>query len=161
MAEADRKAREEFHRKVAGLYRAVSGSINAASDLQSRLKAAHKALEDTPAAEALLAQADSIEKRSNEILRVLQGDRALAARNENVPTSINDRVTYIMEGSRFSLAKPTQTQQNAYSIAAAEFNEQLAKLHNLITVDFDKLQKDMETAGAPWTPGRVPEWQEK
>jgi hypothetical protein len=91
----------------------------------------------------------------------LQGDRALAARNENVPTSINDRVTYIMEGSRFSLAKPTQTQQNAYSIAAAEFNEQLAKLHNLITVDFDKLQKDMETAGAPWTPGRVPEWQEK
>ena len=161
IAEADRKAREEFHRKVAGLYRAVSGSINAASDLQSRLKAAHKALEDTPAAEALLAQADSIEKRSNEILRVLQGDRALAARNENVPTSINDRVTYIMEGSRFSLAKPTQTQQNAYSIAAAEFNEQLAKLHNLITVDFDKLQKDMETAGAPWTPGRVPEWQEK
>jgi photosystem II stability/assembly factor-like uncharacterized protein len=161
MAEADRAAREEFNRKVARLYRAVSGSINAANDLQSRLKAAHKALDDTPASEGLMAQADSIEKRSHEILRVLQGDRALAARNENVPTSINDRVTYIMEGSRFSIARPTKTQEDAYSIAAAEFNEQLAKSRTLITSDFEKLQKDMEAAGAPWTPGRVPEWQEK
>jgi len=24
-----------------------------------------------------------------------------------------------------------------------------------------KLEKDMEAAGAPWTPGRVPEWQEQ
>jgi hypothetical protein len=24
-----------------------------------------------------------------------------------------------------------------------------------------KLEKDMEAAGAPWTPGRVPEWSEK
>ena len=103
----------------------------------------------------------NIEKRSHEILRALQGDRALAARNENVPTSINDRVTYIMEGSRFSTARPTRTQEDAYSVAAAEFNEQLAKLRTLITSAFDKLQKDMEAAGAPWTPGRVPEWQEK
>src|SRR5262249_30732308 len=42
MAEADRAAREEFNRKVARLYRAVSGSINAANDLQSRIKATHK-----------------------------------------------------------------------------------------------------------------------
>ena len=24
-----------------------------------------------------------------------------------------------------------------------------------------KLEKDMEAAGAPWTPGRMPEWSEK
>jgi photosystem II stability/assembly factor-like uncharacterized protein len=161
VAEADRAARAEFHRRVARLYRAVSGSINAANDLQAKLKAARKALNDTPAAEALVAQADNLEKRSNEILRALQGDRALAARNENVPTSINDRVTYIMEGSRFSAARPTKTQEDAYSVAAGEFNELLAKLRTLITSDFEKLQKDMEAAGAPWTPGRVPEWQEK
>ena len=28
-------------------------------------------------------------------------------------------------------------------------------------VDLAKLEKDMEAAGAPWTPGRVPEWTEK
>src|SRR5205807_2577082 len=27
--------------------------------------------------------------------------------------------------------------------------------------DLSKLEKDMEAAGAPWTPGRMPEWSEK
>ncbi len=66
-----------------------------------------------------------------------------------------------MEGERFSLAKPTQTNMDSYSIAAAEFADQLAKLHALVDVDLTKLEKDMEAAGAPWTPGRVPEWSEK
>jgi hypothetical protein len=50
---------------------------------------------------------------------------------------------------------------DSYNIAAAEFAEQLAKLHTLVEVDLGKLEKDMEAAGAPWTPGRVPEWSEK
>jgi hypothetical protein len=78
-----------------------------------------------------------------------------------VPSSINDRVTNIMDGERFSLAKPTQSHIDNYNIAAAEFTEQLARLHTLVEADLTKLEKDMEAAGAPWTPGRVPEWSEK
>jgi len=104
--------------------------------------------------------ADSIEKRSSEILRALRGDTALAVRNENVPTSINDRVTNIMEGERFAITAPTQTHQDAAAIAADEFAQQLNSLRTLVQ-DFARLQKDMEAAGAPWTPGRVPEWPEK
>jgi hypothetical protein len=85
----------------------------------------------------------------------------MAKRNEPVPSSINDRVDAIMEGERFALAKPTQSHVDDYTIAAAEFAEQLSKLHALVEVDLAKLEKDMEAAGAPWTPGRVPEWSEK
>jgi hypothetical protein len=158
---ADRAALEEFQRKVAALYRAVSGAINSANEVQSRLKAIRKALQDTPSAQPLMASADAIEKRSNEILRALRGDVALAARNENVPTSINDRVTKIMEGERFAITAPTQTHREAYAVATEEFAQQLASLHALVQVDLSKLEKEMEAAGAPWTPGRVPEWQEK
>jgi hypothetical protein len=28
-------------------------------------------------------------------------------------------------------------------------------------VDLAKLEKEMEAAGAPWTPGRLPEWQDQ
>jgi hypothetical protein len=49
----------------------------------------------------------------------------------------------------------------SYRIAAAEFADQLAKLRTLVDVDLAKLEKDMEATGAPWTPGRVPEWSEK
>jgi hypothetical protein len=82
-------------------------------------------------------------------------------RQEPVPSSINDRVEIIMEGERFALTKPTQTHLDDYNIAASEFAGELAKLRALVEVDLAKLEKDMEAAGAPWTPGRVPEWSEK
>jgi hypothetical protein len=160
MAPADRAAQQDFNHRVSRLYRAVSGAINSANDVQNRLKAIRKALQDTASAQPLEAQADAIEQRNNEILRALRGDAALAARSENVPTSINDRMSNIMEGERFSITRPTQTHLDAYTIAAEEFAQQLAKLQTLIRVDLAKLERDMEAAGAPWTPGRVPEWQE-
>jgi len=162
LSREDREAQEEFQRKVARLYRAVSGAIHTGEDLETRLKAIRTALHETPTIEKELgATADTLEQRNREILRVLRGDQELAKRNEPVPSSINDRVNSIMEGERFALTKPTQTHVDAYNIAAGDFTEALAKLHTLVVVDFAKLEKDMETAGAPWTPGRVPEWSEK
>ena len=58
LSPADRTAQQEFHRKVSHLYRAVSGTINTANDLQSRLKTIRKALQDTPGSDALSAEAD-------------------------------------------------------------------------------------------------------
>jgi hypothetical protein len=161
MTAADQAAQEEFQRKVARLYRAVSGALHTADDVEARVKAIRGALRETPAAEKLSAAADSIEQANRGILRVLRGDTEMQKRNEAVPSSINDRVQAIMEGERFSLARPTQSHVDDYNIAAAEFAEQLGKLHALVEVDLAKLEKDMEAAGAPWTPGRVPEWREK
>ena len=156
------RRRRNFSGRSPRLYRAVSGALHTAEDVESRLKTIREALRETPAAEKHLgAVADSIEQRDREILRALRGDVEMAKRSEPVPTSIDDRVNSIMEGERFSLAKPTQTNIDSYNIAAAEFADQLAKLHALVEVDLTKLEKDMESAGAPWTPGRVPEWSEK
>jgi hypothetical protein len=161
MTAADRTAQQEFQRKVARLYRAESGAVHTAQDVEARLKGIRAALRETPAAEKLNATADAIEKSDREILRALDGDPELEKRQEPVPTSINNRMEAIMEGERFSLAKPTKSHVEDYDIAAAEFAEQLSKLHTLVEVDLTKLEKDMEAAGAPWTPGRVPEWSEK
>jgi len=162
MSAADRTAQEEFQRKVARLYRAVSGALHTSEEVEERLKAIRAALRETPAAEKQLgAAADSIEQRNREILRALRGDTEMQKRNEPIPTSINDRVNAILEGERFAITKPTQTHLDDYSIAAGEFAGQLERLHALIEVDLAKLEKDMEAAGAPWTPGRVPEWRDK
>jgi photosystem II stability/assembly factor-like uncharacterized protein len=162
MNAGDLAAREEFHRKVARLYRAVSGAMHTADEVEDRMKSMREALKDTPAAEKQLeAEADRIEKNTRAILRALSGDAEMQKRNEPVASSINDRIAAIMEGERFSLAKPTESHVEDYNIAAAEFTEQLAKLHTMVEVDLAKLVKDMEAAGAPWTPGRVPDWSEK
>jgi hypothetical protein len=162
LSAADRTAQEEFLRKVTRLYRAISGALHTSEEVESRLKAMREALREAPAAEKELgAVPDALEQRDREIRRALRGDVEVAKRSENVPSSIHDRVNSVMEGERFSLAKPTQSHIDSYNIAAAEFAEELAKLRTLVDVDLTKLEKDMEAAGAPWTPGRVPEWSEK
>jgi hypothetical protein len=158
MSPADRIAQEQFLRKVARL----SGALHTSEEVQSRLKAIRAALREAPAAEKQLGTvADALEQRDRDIRRALRGDVEVAKRSELVASSVNDRVNSVMEGERFSLAKPTQSHVDSYNIAAADFAEQLSKLRMLVEVDLSKLEKDMETAGAPWTPGRVPEWQEK
>jgi len=162
MTAEDRAAQEEFLRKVARLYRSVSGAIHVAEDVQAHLKEMREAIRDVPASEKQLdAQADLIEQKDRELLRALHGDKILQKRNEIVPSSINDRLQAIMEGERFSLTKPTQTHMDDYNIAAGEFGDQLSKLRTLVEVDMASLEKAMNAAGAPWTPGRVPEWSEK
>jgi len=126
------------------------------------MKTVRAALHEVPAAEGQLGpEADAIEKQNTDLLRALRGDIALAARNENIAPSMNDRVTGIMEGERFSLAKPTQTHVTDYAIASEELSKQLANLKTLIEVDLAKLEREMEAAGAPWTPGRMVEWNDK
>ncbi len=162
MPPADRAALLAFQRKVADLQRAVTGALNTANTLQARLVSIKAALRNTPAdTRQMMDQAESIQNRLEPILRALRGDTILAARNYNVPDSIMEQVNRIVSDQRFSISRPTQTQIDGYTLAGEEFSRQLAKLKSLIEVDVASLEKAMEAAGAPWTPGRIPEWKEK
>src|ERR1700682_5527327 len=50
------------------------------------------------------------------------------------------------------------THREQYAIAASEFAEKLKQLKALYA-RFDALQQRVEHSGAPWTPGRFPDWQ--
>ncbi len=157
-----RKDLFEFQQKTARLQRAVSGALEAANALAARLEQIKRTVDYTPNIEnAWKEKARDIEKRNRDILRVLRGDVALRTRNENTPISVAERVESIVDAQRFALAKPTQTQRDAYKIAGEEFSEELGKLRKLMDVDMRELDKALNAAGAPWTPGRLPEWKEK
>jgi hypothetical protein len=137
------------------------GALEAANQLKTRLGLIKRAIQETPAADAqLMGSAVSIEKQLNEILRELRGDIVLRARNEITPTSISERVNDIVNEQRMSIARPTETQIEQYRIASRDFEQELAKLRALIETDLARLEKAMEQAGAPWTPGRIPEWKD-
>jgi len=162
MNPADREALEQFQQKVARLQRAVTGATETANALKPRLAAIKRALLLTPAAgDKLLDEASRIDQRTNDILRALRGDVVLRSRNENTPPSINDRVFGIVGDQSSSTARPTRTQEEQYKAAAAEFDGVLGQLRQLVEVDLKNLEKQMEAAGAPWTPGRIPEWHEQ
>jgi photosystem II stability/assembly factor-like uncharacterized protein len=162
LAEADRKELAEFQRNVARLQRTMTAALGTANDLAARLEQAKKALDQTPAADAKTKElVRKMIQEDRDVLRVLRGDVALRARNENTPVSTAERVEYIIESQRFAVAKPTATQREAYRIAGEELTQEIAKLRKLVDVDMKELEKAMDAAGAPWTPGRLPEWKEK
>jgi photosystem II stability/assembly factor-like uncharacterized protein len=162
MNPADRALLVEFQQKVARLQRAVTGAVETANQLKTRLGLIKRALQETPAADAKLSQdAMAIERRTNDILRALRGDVAARARNENTLPSISDRVGTIVGDQRMSTSRPTQTQTDHYAIASKDFEQVLAQLRALVEGDLARLEKAMEAAGAPWTPGRIPEWKDQ
>ena len=57
-----------------------------------------------------------------------------------------------------STSAPTQTQRNAYEIVAEEFSPILQSVKKLSEEDVKEIEKKLEEIGAPYTPGRVPEW---
>ena len=69
-----------------------------------------------------------------------------------------DRVQQVVSGHWSSTSEATQTHRREYDIAAAQFGPVLEKLRTLIEVDLASVESLAEAAGAPWTPGRVPEW---
>ena len=162
MKAEDRTALNDFQAKLARLYRAVAGSLRTGDEVRTDLGAIRRALQETPAAGPQLGQSvDRITENLNQIMIKLRGDTALAQRSEPTPVPINGRVTDIMGGERLSTQRPTRSHMDEYTVAAQQFADQLAKLHQLVDVDLKNLEKAMEAAGAPWTPGRVPEWKQE
>jgi photosystem II stability/assembly factor-like uncharacterized protein len=153
--EAGRKELLEFQQKVARLERAVSGALDAANDLKSRIGKIKDAIDATPAMDRKwAAAARTLEKKNDEILRALRGDVTLARHNENVPESISARVGRIVGNEEAWLGRPPGTDVEAYGIASQEFATEQAKLRTLLDMDLKAIEKALDDAGAPWTPGR-------
>ena len=160
--EQDRGALQQCQQKLAHLDRALTGAIQTGNDVDKRLTSVQQSLRDTPGdVSALVVRGDDLQSRLREIMRALRGDVVLRRRQDITPVAINDRVNQIEDEERFSTVRPTQTHIDSYNIAAQQFGEQLSKLRQLVDLDLKKLEDDMEKAGAPWTPGHVPQWSEQ
>ncbi len=152
----------DFQEKVGRLQKGVSAALSVAGDTTSRLEQIKRALDHVPSVDAKWQkEARALEKRNRAILLALRGDAVLRGRNENTPLSIQERVGYVLSSHRFALSRPTRTQQESYRIAAEEFAEQLPRLRKLVEVDLKALEKALDEAGVPHTPGRLPVWERK
>ena len=114
---------------------------------------------DTPGADpALSDRVRAFETRLQDLLIDLDGDSTRSSRNAPTPPSVADRVNQIVSGHWSATSAPTRTHRDNYAIAAAAFAELLTDFRSLVEVDLKGLEEEMEAAGAPWTPGRVPRW---
>jgi len=149
---------QAFQQKVWDLERAFRGAVKWATEADSRLAHTRKALYDTPAADtALLAESQRLQTELDDIVVELSGDETRENRNVFTPPSISERVNRIVQSQWDTTSAPTQTMKDGYEWAADAFAKELGRLKALAS-DLEAFENQLESAGAPWTPGRLPNW---
>jgi photosystem II stability/assembly factor-like uncharacterized protein len=158
LAAADKKAVSEFGKKVLELHRATSATNEYAEELQNKLKFMKEAALQTPSIDpSVEKRINDLQNRLTEVSRKMNGDVTLLKREFEAPTSIEGRIGSIMEGLVSTTAAPTTTFMNSYNIASSQFTDVHTEV-KAIDVEVRKIEDMLERAGAPYTPGRLPEW---
>ncbi|MFQ5738526.1 MAG: glycosyl hydrolase [Acidobacteriota bacterium] len=158
----DRAALLAFQRQTAGLQRAVLGAVRAAREAATQMKYIKKSILEAPQAGLELRErARLLEIRLKDFQMELSGDPVRGRYNAPRKPSIVGRVQRIVSGHWASTSAPTTTQRHSYQAAADAFAPLLERLRTLIETDLSQLGRDLEKAGVPWSPGRVPRWEPK
>ena len=155
MTDAERAQLVEFQRQISALQRAVGGAIEAGTAAKTRIGFLKRAASEAPVAnQQFINQTKAFDDEINSILNALRGGRE----NSDIPPpSIAARVSVVADTIRLSTVKPTQTQIDQYNLSESEFRPVLARLRNLVENELPRFEKALEEAGAPLTPGRLPQ----
>lgn len=156
--EAAPKPYIEFMTKFDNLRRAYAGAMEAANSAKARTGAAKRAIDEGGADWKLREQAAQLDARATAILRKLRGNEVLAARQDPDTPSLSSRLFNIANELGRSMMPPTRTHEDSFKIISEELAAELAKLKTLVDTDLKRLEKEMDAAGVPHTPGRIPEW---
>ena len=155
----DRGAVLAFQQQTARLQRAVLGAAEVVDETGRRLDHLAAAWAATPRASLELRdRVSALDGRLDDLRSELFGDHTVARRNEPTPPTMYQRVLRAAYGGWTVTSAPTATHRRGYEIAAGEFAGWLQRLRTLVEQDLAALEDEMEAAGAPWTPGRVPVW---
>ena len=159
MNEADFKILSEFQQKVTRLQRAVTGASENIDATRLKLTAIKTALDLTPGAPVKLrADVKGLEDRLAAMQLVVVGDTFAAGRYVDTVPALAERIRNVAGNMRLSTSKPAAFWVDNYNLTAREFEKELEKLRVLLDVDLKKLERELDAAGAPATPGRLPEF---
>jgi hypothetical protein len=148
-----------FQDKLSKLQKALTATQEAATEAGTRLDSIKRAIDATPSLTSKFhEQALGLQRDLAAINLALSGDRVWRSHNEGVPASISDRIQAAASPLRGTTSHPTKTAAEQYQIGSDQLALQIPKLRKLIEIDIRNLEKQLDAAGAPPTPGRLPDW---
>lgn len=160
IAAGDQQALRAFNEKVAALSRAISaadahrGRLN---DVLPYLESAAMSVRELATSE--LAEVSSIRKDLKKVNQELVGDNILVRYESQARMSLKGRTDLIIGSLWNTTAGPTGTYERAYQEAHSMFAPVLSELRELHRRT-QALEDRLEKLGAPYTPGRMPVWED-
>jgi hypothetical protein len=155
----DLAALGSFNKKVAELQRVVVGTSAYTGEMNTRIRYVKEAIQRTPGAQtdALSKKIYDLEKRMAQVSKSLNGDATLSRREFETLPGINSLVNGIAYSLWNTTSGPNGTLENAYQQASQKFGAVHTEV-KAIDNELKTVEQQLEKAGAPYTPGRLPDW---
>ena len=99
-------------------------------------------------------EAGDMERNFLDLRERLMGNRTRRAMGDHGPVSVERRINVVVIGAALSTYGPTPTHLRSLEIAREELALILTELERLAGTDLPALEKRLDAAGVPWTPGR-------
>jgi hypothetical protein len=155
----DKAALSAFNKKLAELQRVVTGTNAYTNDINNRLRFLKEAVIRTPGvntAEATQKIYD-IERRMLAVGTALNGDASLSRREFEALPGINGMVNGIAAALWGTTSAPNGNLEQAYQQALQKFGKVYTEV-KAVDSELNALEMQLEKSGAPYTPGRLPDW---
>jgi photosystem II stability/assembly factor-like uncharacterized protein len=146
-----------FNREAARLQRAALGAGQALTEVENRLRLLAQAIDQTPAAATLRDSARAAVAVGRDLRTEFSGDQTVGSRNEPTSVTILGRVGRVVGSTWTTTTGPTATHRRSLEVAGRQLGDFLPKLR-AHSERLRRLEDLAESAGVPWTPGRIPTW---
>jgi hypothetical protein len=152
---ADPKETAAFLARVAEVSRATGAATQAVRQALKRVETLGAALSLSRSAPGGLdAELHAIRQELHAIDEALVGNRARASVEDDGVATITRRVQVAQMGTVWSTYGPTPTHRRSLEIGEKELAAVRERLNAVLDERLPALEKKLEQAGAPWTPGR-------
>jgi hypothetical protein len=152
---ADPKETAAFLARVAEVSRATGAATQALTQALTRVETLGIAVgRSRSAPDALDAELHAIRQELHAIDEALVGNRARASVEDDGVVTVARRVQVAQAGTAWSTYGPTPTHRRSLEIAEQEFAAVRERLNAVLEQRLPALERKLEQAGAPWTPGR-------
>jgi hypothetical protein len=155
---SDLKGKYNWINEASEFSRNIYGTMSYTTELVNKVNAVMQAIHQTPGApESLMNEAQRINKELDNILFIFNGPVAKASQEELPPMDmpLSQRLSEMASASYGTSSDISIIAKDQLDILKAEFPPVLARVKKA-GEDLQKLDKELDTVKAPWTPGRVP-----
>ena len=88
------------------------------------------------------------------LIELLRGNRRRSRLNDAGPVSISRRIGSAQGNMFGSTYGPTAMHREQLAIGRAQFATLQTELDGIVAEDLPRLERELDAAGVPWTPGR-------
>ena len=156
---ADREELAAFQKQARKLAHSVTAASGILGDLGTRTKHYRAALKSLAAPNReILAAVQALEDKLSALRVKMQGDPLLRRLDKDTDPGLAGRIYGAIGDQWQSTSAPTKTQRDALEIAGGEFRPVYEALKRILAEDVAAIDKMLDAAGAPATPGRLPDW---